>query len=35
MELPNTDEGVSALVNEKVNEFAGGSRSEVVLLALN
>jgi len=35
LELPNTDEGVSALVNEKLIEFPGGSRSEVVLLATN
>ena len=35
MELPYTDEGVSALVNEKLIEFPGGSRSEVGLLATN
>jgi hypothetical protein len=35
VELPNTDEGVSALVNEKLSELPGGSRSEVGLLASN
>jgi hypothetical protein len=35
VEVPYTDEGVSGLVNEKLIEFPGGSRSEVVLLATN
>ena len=32
VELPYTDDGVSALVNEKLSEFPGGSRSVVALL---